>query len=105
MQDLNGWWLKVNSKEQLEEIKKCIINEKGRLNIFFKIAFEIVEKDLDRLEKLEKVIEILSDLIYFEGYIVSDYEIKPQTYCVRTYYGEITQEEYELMKEVLEDEK
>lgn len=52
-----------------------------------KIKYNKVLKDLDRLEKLEKVIEIL------KNYEAIELKVK------------ITEEEYNLVKEVLEDEK
>ena len=75
-------------------------------------SFKIIEKDLDRLEKLEKAIEI-----------ILKYKIRPSTFVFtiknyREMYGKDltlekayilldfcgTQEEYELLKEVLENE-
>ena len=96
----------LNSKEALEHIckncdNKCcpyIHYEKSRCGFY-----GVIRKDLDRLEKLEKVIDIL------ENKIVNILILK---YCiakgggVETYNlhykteDQITQEEYELLKEV-----
>ena len=96
----------LNSKEAVEHIckncdNKCcpyIHYEKSRCGFY-----GVIRKDLDRLEKLEKVIDIL------ENKIVNILILK---YCiakgggVETYNlhykteDQITQEEYELLKEV-----
>ena len=96
----------LNSKEALEHICKTCDNEccpyihyeKSRCGFY-----GVIRKDLDRLEKLEKVIDIL------ENKIVNILILK---YCiakgggVETYNlhykteDQITQEEYELLKEV-----
>ena len=100
----------MTSKECLEHIcKSCdheccpyIHYEKSRCAFY-----GVIRKDLDRLEKLEKVIDIL------ENKIVNILILK---YCiakgggVETYNlhykteDQITQEEYELLKEVLEND-
>lgn len=42
------------SKDNLDQIKNYILKENGRLNIFLKINFDFLEKDLERLEQLEE---------------------------------------------------
>ena len=63
--------------------------------------YETIKKDLDRLKKLEKVIEILKKALLLNVkevrgiYYVLGYD---NNYCM-------TKEEYELLKEVLENDK
>lgn len=63
--------------------------------------YETIKKDLDRLKKLEKVIEILKKALLLNVkevrgiYYVLGYDTN---YCM-------TKEEYDLLKEVLEDDK
>ena len=67
----------------------------------FKQELDIIEKDLDRLEKLERVIEILKKSLLLNVkevrgiYYVLGYDTN---YCM-------TKEEFELLKGVLEDDK
>ena len=62
--------------------------------------FEIIEKDLERLEKLEKVIETLK-----KSFLLSVGELRG-IYFTLAYDNNyvMTKEEYDLLKEVLEDE-
>ena len=55
---------------------------------------EIIEKDLERLEKLEKAIEILKKT--FGLHYILEYD---------NYNYSMAKEEYELLKEVLQDDK
>ena len=100
----------MTSKECLEHIckncdNKCcpyIHYEKSRCGFY-----GVIRKDLDRLEKLEKVIDILENKIV--NILILKYCIAKgegvETYNL--YYtteDPITQEEYELFKEVFENE-
>ena len=102
----------MTSKEALEYIakEKGIDNITGAVEYNWKLyqpCFQTIEKDLDRLEKLEKVVGILQNIAHF--YVVK------HTDCLdminyRVHYNDwgiedIEKEEYELLKEVLEDEK
>ena len=68
--------------------------------------YDIISKDLDRLEKLEKVIEILK-IFNFTLYIVKDNnETSFRIYTNHLLETQvITKEEYELLKGVLENVK
>ena len=95
----------MTSKEALKDIKdvlNMLINF-ARLNIsedIKKQKFEIIKKDLERLEKLEKVIETLK-----KSFLLSVRELRG-IYFTLTYDNNyvMTKEEYDLLKEVLEDE-
>ena len=86
----------MTSKEALREFYYCdtddIIDKS-------KILYEVLEKDLNRLEKLEKVIELLKARVKM-------FEIhhKPKTCYYYLYIGGrivlLSREEYELLKEV-----
>ena len=100
----------MESKEALKDIFSILINLERLSDIqdkqdIKKQKFDIVEKDLDRLEKLEKVIDII---------ITKNVDIKtiktccgPFTYAAynsyidRTKNSELTKEEYDLIKELL----
>ena len=95
----------MTSKEALKDIKDVLdmLIDFVRLNInedIKKQKFEIIEKDLERLEKLEKVIEILKKALLLNVkevrgiYYILGYDTN---YCM-------TKEEYELLKEELENE-
>ena len=86
----------MTSKEALKELKACTISKWGldRVNI--------INKDLDRLEKFEKTIEILKARVkMFEIYH------GPKSRYYYLYIGGrivfLSREEYELLKEVLEN--
>ena len=86
----------MTSKEALKELRAAAISKWGldRVNI--------IKQDLDRLEKLEKVIEILKARVkMFEIY----HEPKNRYYYL--YIGGrivfLSREEYEILKEVLEN--
>ena len=88
----------MTSKEALKEFYYCDTDnvvEKG------KILYKLIENDLDRLEKLEKAIELLKTRVKM-------FEIHhgPKSRCYYLYIGGrivfLSREEYELLKEVLE---
>lgn len=97
----------MKSKEALEKIRayhnQISLLCKGKLNNKIINAENQIEKDLNRIEKMEKAIKILKDKLeitinshaeYFNQPMISGNEI----------YTNLTQEEYKLLKEVLEDE-
>ena len=95
----------MTSKEALKDIKDVLdmLIDFARLNInedTKKQKFEIIEKDLERLEKLEKVIETLK-----KSFLLSGGELRG-IYFTLAYDNNyvMTKEEYDLLKEVLEDE-
>lgn len=90
----------MTGKEALEEMKKVSMGPCS--DIYSRCCYEcnIIEEDLERLEKLEKVIEILKDKFKFElGVSV----VKEKYYYLLKFlynyqYFTITQEEFELLK-------
>ena len=96
----------MTSKEALKDILDTLMNFERLSNIhdeqnIKKQKFEIVEKDLERLEKLEKVIETLK-----KSFLLSVGELRG-IYFTLAYDNNyvMTKEEYDLLKEVLEDDK
>lgn len=90
----------MNSKEALEHIIFEAKAEKPIFSMYYQEFLKPIEQDLDRLEKLEKVIEILKKALLLNvkevrgSYYVLGYD---NNYCM-------TKEEYELLKESLENE-
>lgn len=89
----------MNSKEALE-ILFASYNFDGNYHDLI-IAREKLEQDLDKLEQLKKALDILKHKFeikgvkeYLDGYVID----------TKLYYIGISQEEYELLKEVLGDE-
>lgn len=95
----------MTSKEALKDIFDILVNFERLSDIhdnqdIKKQKFEIIEKDLERLEKLEKVIETLK-----KSFLLSVGELRG-IYFTLAYDNNyvMTKEEYDLLKEVLEDE-
>ena len=95
----------MTSKEALKDIFDILVNFERLSDIHDKQEvkkqkFEIIEKDLERLEKLEKVIETLK-----KSFLLSVGELRG-IYFTLAYDNNyvMTKEEYDLLKEVLEDE-
>lgn len=95
----------MTSKEALKDIFDILMNFERLSDIhdnqdIKKQKFEIIEKDLERLEKLEKVIETLK-----KSFLLSVGELRG-IYFTLAYDNNyvMTKEEYDLLKEVLEDE-
>ena len=95
----------MSSKEELKDIFDILVNFERLSDIhdkqdIKKQKFEIIEKDLERLEKLEKVIETLK-----KSFLLSVGELRG-IYFTLAYDNNyvMTKEEYDLLKEVLEDE-
>ena len=96
----------MTSKEALKDIFDILVNFERLSDIhdeqnIKKQKFDIVEKDLERLEKLEKVIETLK-----KSFLLSVGELRG-IYFTLAYDNNyvMTKEEYDLLKEVLEDDK
>ena len=96
----------MTSKEALKDILDILMNFERLSDIHDKQEvkkqkFEIIEKDLERLEKLEKVIETLK-----KSFLLSVGELRG-IYFTLAYDNNyvMTKEEYDLLKEVLEDDK
>lgn len=99
----------MNSKECLEKLFASYYYDGNYQEVIE--AREKLEKDLDRLEKLEKVIEILKDKLdiklefWYYGGCILNHKIIPncivsQERCLR----HLEVEEYYLLKEVLGNE-
>ena len=96
----------MTSKEALKDILGILINFERLSGVqdaheVKKQKFEIIEKDLERLEKLEKVIETLK-----KSFLLSVGELRG-IYFTLAYDNNyvMTKEEYDLLKEVLDDDK
>ena len=96
----------MTSKEALKDLLDILMNFERLSDIHDKQEvkkqkFEIIEKDLERLEKLEKVIETLK-----KSFLLSVGELRG-IYFTLAYDNNyvMTKEEYDLLKEVLEDDK
>ena len=96
----------MTSKEALKDLLSILMNFERLSGIqdaheVKKQKFEIIEKDLERLEKLEKVIETLK-----KSFLLSVGELRG-IYFTLAYDNNyvMTKEEYDLLKEVLEDEQ
>ena len=95
----------MTSKEALKDLLGILMNFERLSGVqdahdVKKQKFEIIEKDLDRLEKLEKVIETLK-----KSFLLSVRELRG-IYFTLAYDNNyvMTKEEYDLLKEALEDE-
>ena len=95
----------MTSKEALKDLLGILMNFERLSDIHDKQEvkkqkFEIIEKDLERLEKLEKVIETLK-----KSFLLSVGELRG-IYFTLAYDNNyvMTKEEYDLLKEALEDE-
>ena len=95
----------MTSKEALKDLLGILMNFERLSGVqdaheVKKQKFEIIEKDLERLEKLEKVIETLK-----KSFLLSAGELRG-IYFALAYDNNyvMTKEEYDLLKEVLEDE-
>ena len=96
----------MTSKEALKDLLDILMNFERLSDIhdnqdIKKQKFEIIKKDLERLEKLEKVIETLK-----KSFLLSVGELHG-IYFTLAYDNNyvMTKEEYDLLKEVLEDDK
>ena len=86
----------MNSKEALSDLFFLAIGDENHI----KECKEVIEKDLERLEKLEKAIEIIVSKIEFE-----DLGEMQSGNMYRGYFNDcFNEEEYELLKEVLKNE-
>ena len=91
----------MNGKEAYDKIfDKLTYDQQQELG---EQVLRIVYQDLNRLENLEKAIEILNDkleLTLYHNKILNTYSI--ELMCFEEHLGKyITQEEYELLKELL----
>ena len=80
--------------DEIEALEELSISLPSYLTIIKEI-----EKDLDRLENLEKAIDILKDNLHLYKGLFNCLSINGGHE-----YSELTDQEYELLKEVLEDD-
>ena len=102
----------MTSKDYLKQIAESkgvfpLTNEVKDNALLFPIGFEKIFQDLDRLEELEKVIEILKDkkVNIFHIWALDDYKQYKQYYFFDENHTEkdmLTIEEFKFLKEVLE---
>ena len=91
----------MTSRQALEHIIFDAKMEKPIFSMYYQEFLKPIEQDLDRLEKLEKFIEILKKALLLHVkeirglYYVLGYDAN---YCM-------TKEEFELLKEVLENDE
>ena len=105
----------MTSKEVLKEFYDCITdNVVDESKILYEVIeaiqswkekYYIIKQDLDRLEKLEKVIDLLwhknVNIVYIK--IFKDFEKYSEYYTGYTSKDKLTKEEFDLLKEVLRD--
>ena len=90
--------LMTNQKKVRDDFKFIDLNTHEKVSI--EECYDIIMKDLELLEKLEKIIETLK-----KSFLLSVGELRG-IYYVLAYDNNyvMTKEEYSLLKEVLEDE-
>ena len=90
--------LMTNQKKVRDDFKFVDLNTHEKVSI--EECYDIVIKDLERLEKLEKIIEILK-----KSFLLSVGELRGVYYAL-AYDNNycMTEEEYNLLREELEDE-
>lgn len=92
----------MTSKEALKEYYYCDTDNVMEKS---KILYEAIEKDLDRLEKLEKAIKLMwcknVNIVYIK--IFKYFEKYSEYYTGYSSKDKLTKEEFDLLKEVLEN--
>lgn len=102
----------MTSKDALDNLHRCALayrtNNKDEWIKHCRKVRNIVDEDLDRLEKLEKVIEILKRICLFEFEEETIYQQDEWADCYVIYITQFNngfnKEEYDLLKEVLEND-
>lgn len=96
----------MESKEKLQELKlrlyNPIKNDELQQNYY-----DVIEKDLDRLEKLDKVIEILKNkpFSFNQSALNMIDNVEEYNSFIKIESDKYTQEEYSILKEVFESEQ
>ena len=89
----------MTSKEALKEFYYCDTDD---IIYKSKILYEVLEKDLNRLEKLEKVVALLwhknVNVVYIK--IFKDFKKYSEYYTGYSSKDKLTNEEFDLLKEV-----
>lgn len=102
----------MTNKEALKKFK-LLYEKKYKENpsldlLGFDMCYIAIKQDLERLEKLEKVIEILKKICLFEFEEETIYQRDEWDDCYVIYVTQFNngfnKEEYELLKEVLEND-
>lgn len=94
----------MTSKEALERISWRYVNDPS-----FQEWCNIIKQDIERVEKLEKAVEILKGKFLLE--LSASASVVKEKYCYllkflyNYQYFTITKEQYELLKEVLYNDK
>ena len=100
----------MTSKDYLKQIGESkgvcpLTNEVKDNALLFPIGFEKIFQDLDRLEKLEKVIGLLwhknVNIVYIK--VFKDFKKYSEYYTGYSSKDKLTNEEFDLLKEVLEN--
>ena len=97
----------MNSKECLKRLKQETCPATYMPDFDKDKCIEVIEKDLDRLEKLKKVIEILKNKKVVVGRLFDTKSSEQYNMPFEDNYEEccLTQEEYDLLKEWLNNEQ
>ncbi len=88
----------MNSKEALDKLFMAVDEELlyEQCGVIFATELtEVVEQNLDRLEKLEKALDILKEVVSLNSNMILETERQ---------FLRLSKEEYELLKEVLGDD-
>lgn len=101
----------MNSKDALDNLHRCALayqaSNKNEWITHCRKVRNIVDKDLDRLEKLEKVIEILKRICIFEFEEETIYQQDEWSDCYIIYITQFNngfnKEEYDLLREVFKN--
>ena len=96
------------SKEALDKLFKAVDEELlyEQCGVIFATELtKVIEKDLDRLEQLEKALDILKEKVYLKvkKYCKEDYENPYKLEVEMDYSYDLTQKDFELLKEVFCD--
>ena len=89
----------MTSRELIEKVKHCGLEE-------WRLAIEKIEKDLDRLAFLEKVLKLIIsknvNIVYLK--LFNNYEQYSEYFTSYICKNVLSKEEFDLLKEVLEHE-
>ena len=102
----------MTSKDYLKQIAESkgvcpLTNEVKDNALLFPIGFECIFQDLGRLEKMEKAVELMwcknVNVVYIK--IFKNFKKYSEYYTGYSSKDKLTKEEFDLLKEVLENEK
>ena len=97
----------MTGKEALEELLNTLKHWQGRNTIFDKMQSDCILKELDELTKYKRAFEILKDKLYITfREIKNTYHINFETKeDLEDFRFGVSKEEYELLEELMKDEK